>query len=352
MEHQSLTVTIPDRSPLPFTGVGLRKRAAFYTQLARMMQAGIGVGRCLSTLAGQRGSRRLARAAADMARHVEAGNPLAEAFARHPNVFLANEVRVVEGAAHAGREPDAMLAIARLLDRLARARNKVLVGLMYPALWLWAAFCGIPLLMAFLSPLAGPNAVWRELWWQARFFALVAAALFVAVVAFRSIPRFSRLRVGLHGAALAVPLFGKTYRRLALARFADAFHGLYVAGVMTPEALERAAAACGNDFIGGRILRTVPMVAEGTPVSAALDKSGVIPVLGINIVETGEVSGKLDESLAKFAEYQHEDLELGIERLSKVLPMAAILLMIIILAHRVMTQWGAFLGIWNSLLGF
>ncbi|MBM4041133.1 MAG: hypothetical protein FJ290_21745 [Planctomycetes bacterium] len=335
------TATIPPRSPLPFTGVGMRKRAAFYSQLARMMQAGIGVGRCLNTLAGQRGSRRLARAAADMARHVEAGNRLAEAFGRHPNIFLPNEVRVIEGASRAGREPDAMLAIARLLDRLAAARNKVLVGLIYPVLWMWAAFLGIPLLIAWLSPLAGPDAVWRELWWQARFFALVAAVLFAVVVAFRSIPRFSGLRTGLHGAALFVPLFGKTYRRLALARFADAFHGLYVAGVMAPEALERAAAACGNDFIAARILGTVPMVTEGTSVSAALAQSGVIPTLGVNIVQTGEMSGKLDESLVKFAEYQHEDLEIGIERLAKILPMAAVFLMIIILAYRVLAQWGA-----------
>jgi len=320
----------------------MRKRAAFYSQLARMMQAGIGIGRCLSTLGRQGGSRRLARAADTMARHVEAGNPLAEAFAQHPNIFLPNEVRVVEGASRAGREPDALLAIARLLDRLALARNKVLAGLIYPALCLFAAFCGIPLLIAYLT--SGPDAMLHVLWGQTKVFALAAAVLFVIVVAFRSIPRHSGLRVGLHGAALFVPLLGKTYRRLALTRFADAFHGLYVAGMMAPEAMERAAAACGNEFIASRILRKTPMVTEGIPISVALAQSGVIPTLGVNIVETGEVSGKLDESLAKFAEYQYEDLEIGIERLSKILPTAAIFLMIIILAYRVLAQWGAYIS--------
>ncbi len=343
------TVAIPPRSSLPFTGVGLRKRAAFYMQLARMMQAGIGIGRCLSTLAGQGGSRRLATAAAAMARHVQAGNPLAEAFAQHPNIFLPNEVRVIEGASRAGREPDAMLAIARLLERLASARNRVLAGLIYPALCLWVAFCGIPLLIAYLT--RGPDEMLRVLWGQVQVSALAAAVLFAVVVAFRSIPTHSDLRVGLHGAALFVPLFGKTYRRLALARFADAFHGLYVAGVMAPEAMERAAAACGNDFIASRILRTVPMVTQGVSVSAALAQSGVIPTLGVNIVETGEVSGKLDESLAKFAEYQHEDLEIGIERLSKVLPTIAILLMIIVLAYMVLRAWGGYIGTLNNLMG-
>jgi general secretion pathway protein F len=244
-----------------------------------------------------------------------------------------------------------MLTIARLLERLALARNKMLVGLIYPALWLWAAFCGIPIFIAIISPLSGPDELYRVLWSQAKFFASVAAVLFVVIVAFRWIPQHSGLRLAVHGAALVLPPFGATFRRLARARFADTFQALYVAGVRVPEAMARAAAACGNDLIGSRILRTTPMVTEGTSVAAALRQSGVIPTLALSIIETGEMAGKLDESLAKFAQYQHEDLELGIERLAKILPMLAILLMIIILAARVLSQWGAHFNFMNSLMG-
>jgi type II secretory pathway component PulF len=327
----------------------MRKRAAFYMQLAHMLQAGIGVGRCLRTLAGQGGSRRLARAAAAMARHVEAGNRLSEALAQHPDIFLANEMRMIEGAEHAGKEPDVMLRIARLLDRRASARNKVLAGLIYPGLCLFAALVALPLVVAYLT--GGSAAMWALLRSQLTTLGIALAVWFALFVGFRSLSERAATRVGVHAAALSIPLFGKLFRRLALARFADTLESLYSAGVMMPEAVGRAATACGNAYIGGRIERAVPAVTRGGSLAGALAQSGVIPQMGLNFIEVGEQSGKLDASLAKFAEYQHEDLEMGIERLSKILPTIAIFLMIIILAYMVITRWMAHFETIRGLMG-
>jgi len=347
--EQLPTVVIPQRSPLPFMGVSLRKRAAFYTQLARTLQAGIGIERGLAMLARQGGSWRLSRAAAAMAAHVAAGNPLAQAFARHPNIFPANEVRVIEGAARAGREPEAMLHIARLLDRIALARGKVVAGLIYPGACLLAAFVGLPLGIAYV--LGGSEAALKLFLGQLGSAAVIAAVALAVYVAFHLIPNDSPLKTAVHGLALWVPLFGKQFRRLALARFADTFQSLYAAGMMLPEAMSRAAMACGNAFIGGRILRVAPQVTNGAPLADALAQTRVVPLIGLNLIQTGEISGKLDASLEKFAQYQHEDLELGIERLAKILPIIAIFLMIIILACAVLSAWGAYIGGLTSAMG-
>jgi len=339
-------IPIPRRSRLPFMGVSLRKRSAFYTQLARTLNAGIGPVRALGILAGQRGSVRLARAAAAMAADTQAGRRLSEAFARHPNLFPPNELRMIEGAGFAGREPETMLRIAQLLDRIAYAKGRVLAGLVYPGFCLIAAFAGLPLLVAFFT--GSVEAVLRG---QAVVAATVLAAWLAVAVVFRSVSDSSALKGVVHATALHVPLFGKLLRRLALARFAETFRCLYEAGVMVPEAMERAAAACGNSHIGGRIARTVPSVRQGTSVTEALGRSGVIPVIGLNLIEIGEHAGALDSSLQKFAEYQHDDLELGIERLARILPTAAIFLMILILAYTVIRAWGAYIGGMNSLMG-
>ena len=342
MEPQQPSANIPQRSPLPFTGVSMRRRAAFYTQLARMLQAGIGVVRCLTTLAGQGGSRRLARATSAMARQVQAGDRLSEAFARHPNIFPTNEVRVIEGAEHAGKEPEAMLHTAHLLDRLATARARVVAGMIYPVACLGVAFIVLPLVVAYFTGWFG--GVGHVLRVQLSVLGIAAGVWLGLIVAFRSIPEGSRTRVGVHAFALGLPLFGKVLRRLAMARFTDTFHSLYVAGVMMPEALARAAMACGNAYIGSRILGVVPAVTRGGSLAAALAQSGVIPVMGVNLIETGEVAGKLDDQLQRFAEYQREDLEVGIERMTKILPMAALFLMIIILAYAVLAAYGAYIS--------
>ena len=111
---------------------------------------------------------------------------------------------------------------------------------------------------------------------------------------------------------------------------------------MVPEAMARAALACGNAFIGARIANVAPQVQDGVPLAVALAQTRVVPRVGLNLIEVGESSGELDATLLKFAEYQQDDLEIGLARMAKVLPMLALVLMIGILAYAVLAAWGAY----------
>ena len=349
METEATLAPPPRRSPLPLMGVSKRKRAAFYTQLARMLHAGIGPVRALGTLATQGGSWRLSRAAADMAAQCQMGGTLGEAFARHPNLFPPNEMRMIEAAGLSGTAPETLLRLARLLDKLANSASKVIAGLIYPCLCLCVAFGALPLLVAYFVGSAGSAT--RVLLAQLGVVGVLIGGVLLLVTAFRYLSEQSGARVALHAFVLHVPLFGKLFRRLALARFADTFQCLYAAGVMVPEALARAATACGNAWIGSRILRVAPMVKEGVPLAVALAQSGVVPRIGLNLIEVGEQAGELEATLQKFAEYQHDDLDVGVDRLTKILPTMAIFLMILILAYAVLTAWGAYIGNINKALG-
>jgi type II secretory pathway component PulF len=315
MSSEPSTIEIPRRSPLPFTGVSKRHRSFFYTQVARMLSVGISPARTLTTLAGQRGSRRLSRAATDMAARVESGARLAEAFARHPNIFPTNEVRMIEASEYGGKAPETMLRIARFLDTLRTFWLRVVTGLIYPAILLLVAIVFIPLLIAFF--VGDPVKVLRV---QLISAATTAGVLLAAVIAWRSFSSLSAARVLIDGFVLHIPIFGGLARKLALARFADTMEALYSAGVHVPEALARAGMACGNASIARRIVDCVPLVQAGTPLSEALAQSGAMPFLALNLLEVGEVSGTLDDALRKFAENEHEDLVFAIDRLAKILP--------------------------------
>jgi len=154
-----------------------------------------------------------------------------------------------------------------------------------------------------------------------------------------------------HFLALRLPLFGKLNQRAALGRFADALQCLYASGVLLPEALERAALACGNAYIGSRLARVVGMVRDGVPLSAALRQSGVIPSVGLSLVETGEQAGELGATLEKFRDYQQEELAIGLDRLSRILPMLAIFAMIVVLGGAVLSAWSRYIGGITSLMG-
>jgi type IV pilus assembly protein PilC len=339
------TVELRPPSPLPFTRVSARKRSIFYNQFARMLDAGLAPVRCLQTLGTQQISRRLSRAALDMAAHIQDGGALASALARHPNLFPANEVRIIEATERTGKVAEALLRLARSLDVVTRFWRKLATRFIYPVFLVIAADVFVPLLLAALFDLFGGP--WKVLEVKATKYATLVGLYLVLLTAWRSLSAVSVIRAVLHGVLLGVPVFGKLARRLAMARFAEAFECLYAAGVPTPEAMARSATACGNAAIARRILRTVPMVQGGSPITEALTASGATSPLLLSMVAVGEESGKLEDSLRKVAEYEREDAEVAIERLAKILPYLVMLLVIFFLAYLVMQAWTGLLRIYQ-----
>lgn len=345
MDEAQIGVPMRRASPLPFTGISRKRRSFFYTQLARLLSAGIGPVRALGTLADQRGSWRLSRAARDMAAQIQDGATFAEAFARHPNLFPENEVRMIEAAERAGAAPDTMLRIARSLENLRTFWLRFTTGLIIPAITLFVALIVLPILMAIFT--GDPVAVMVR---QLAYLAVSICLVIALVTGWRSLSSFSGPRVVIQGLLLHVPVFGGVARRMAMARFAEILQCLYVAGVRVPEAMARAAMACGNAAIGQRLLQAVPLVREGVPLSVALAQSGAVPLLGLNMVEVGETAGKLDESLAKFAQYQQEDAQVTVERIAKIGPMVVYLGVVAVMVILIFQAMASYVGAINNLM--
>ena len=338
---------IPPRSPLPLTGVSKRRRSVFYTQLARMLRAGISPVKALATLAGQRGSARLSRAAAAMAAHVQAGGRLGTAFASHPNLFPPSEVRMIEASEIGGEAPATMERLSKFLDQLTAAQTKVITGLIYPTLCLFVVFVVLPNFAWFMLPEVFPM-VWP---YQLMFFAAAAVAWFVGTVVWRSLNEVSGLRYTVHAVLSHVPVVGGVVRKLAWARFANTFECLYSAGVLAYEALAVAARSCGNAMLGARILRAVPDVQQGGSIAQALASSRALPPLAIDMLAVGEQSGKLEDALRKFIEYQEEEISTSIQRLSTVLVILVILGYIILMVFLIFLVFSMLLGTLNQAFG-
>ena len=335
---------IPPRSPLPFTGVPKRKRSLFYTQLARMLQAGLSPVKSLRTLAIQSGGGRLARAAARMATHIESGGTLGSAFAHEPNLFPPSEVRMVEASERGGETPATMLRIARFLDKLVAAQRKVVTGMIYPGLCLFIVFVGIPNALAYFGVIPP---VWH-LYQIAAFLLFAGGCAWVTV--WRSLNALGAVRYMIHAVLNPLPVVGGMLRRLAWVRFAHGFECLYSAGMLPHQALVHAASACGNAVIGDRLARAAPQVEAGGSLTAALTASRALPQIGLELIAVGEESGKLEPSLRKFAEYEEGDLTTAIERSAKVLVVLVTLGYVLLMAFLILMVAASYGRVLNSFM--
>jgi type IV pilus assembly protein PilC len=107
---------------------------------------------------------------------------------------------------------------------------------------------------------------------------------------------------------LATPVVGSLMQKVAIARFARTYASLIRAGVVTPKALGIAAEATANSVIAKAVLKARASAEAGHPLTAGLAGGKFIPREFVEMIRTGEKSGRTDEMLDSAAEYYEAEV--------------------------------------------
>lgn len=258
----------------------------FYRTLAEMLRAGMLASAALDSC-----SPVLPEAAA-AARIVEQGRPLSEAFAQFPDVFPAEQVRLLQVAERSGSVDATLADLADYAGEMIRARRTIVSGLMLPAVVIHVAAMILPLprlilgsdVKGYLISSLGPLAV---------IWAVVGAVGFFAR---RASPDTLDAVLG------KIPVAGEAWRELQRWRMASALRMLMRTSLEMPTALRFAADACHSAPLC-TALRAAATAAErnGEPASHSLRASGALPADVIALWRNGEQTGGLDATFGRLA---------------------------------------------------
>ena len=325
--------------------------------LAALLGARLPLSRAL-TIAGELAQGRVAAAAVDVRSHIDHGESLGSALARHPALFPALYVGVVKAGESSGDLAGAFTVMAEQLERQDRLRGKLLSAAIYPLLLLLASGAAVATLVLVVLPrfaelldASATTLPWSTAFllrlsgvassqWPALLVAAMLAAAGVSVVA--GTDRGRRLGARL---LLGVPVVG-TIRRSALgARFARALGVLLGGGAPILDALEEAAAAVADPIASDEIARVRGRVREGISLAGALAERGIFPPLVPRLVAVGEESGRLDEFLARTAELLEDRAERLLQRLVTLFEPAMIIVLGLVVAFVAMSLLQAIYGV-------
>jgi type II secretory pathway component PulF len=287
--------------------------AAFYHQLAALLQAGLTVLRAFDTLREQ-SSGAIRRRLPAMAREIEDGGRVAEAFARFPEVFPVTHLAMIRAGEQGGRLDEVFETLADSCERRAALVKKLITGVLYPVFLLHFAALAIPLVERIRDDSVP---YWERAWPR---FAAVYALLFIVLILprmLRAFPTTARLLDRFKG---CIPYLAGVTEKLALARLAQALDGLYRAGVKLSEALPLAGEAAGNEPMRLRVMQIARRVEQGESLSEAVAAVGGFPAAFQNLLATGDASGNLSEMLGRSARYYQGEAETAIQRAVVVMP--------------------------------
>jgi type IV pilus assembly protein PilC len=133
-------------------------------------------------------------------------------------------------------------------------------------------------------------------------------------------------------ALLRIPYLGRLMRMYATSQLARTLSTLLTGGLPLLNALEVAGASIGNRAMAGAVTAATPQIREGKSLTTALESTGMLENLTLEMVKVGEQTGALGEMLNAVAEFYDEELDTRIATVLQLVEPIMLVLMAIIVA--------------------
>jgi len=306
-----------------------KDRVIFTRQLATLINAGLPLAQSLHTVVDQTQNKRLKSVIQDIITSVEGGKSLADSFAKHPEVFNNVFIALLSAGEASGTLDKALERIAEQQEKDAEMLSKVRGAMVYPAIVLTAIVGVIIFMMTTVMPQI--ESLYKDLKAQLPFITQVMVAIsdftthfwwlvilmIVAIIYFTK--RYVATDAGrrmVDNIKLHLPLFGKMFSKLYMARFTRTGETLMSTGVPMLEMLRIASKSVNNVIISQSIDRAAEKVKGGKALSVALKNDENILSLVPQMISIGEQSGGIDKMLGKAATFYENELDNTIRSIS------------------------------------
>jgi len=323
-----------------FRRAGTRDICLLARQLATLLHAGMPLVPALSAIVEQMQGGALARIMEEVRDSVNAGSTFACALGRYPGVFSNLFVNMVAAGEASGTLEEVLLRLAEMLDKRVHLASKVKSVIAYPLMLTAVAVGVVVFLLSFVVPSITQIflEIGRELPWPTR--ALISTSAFIktylllisiivcgTLFGIGAWVRTEEGRIIWDRCKLRLPLFGKLFLKLEIARLARTLGTLLASGIPVLGALEIVRSVVQNRFIADALGSVKDLVSKGDNVADSIRKAGLFPPIVFHIIATGQVSGDMEGGLLSIADMYDSEVEITAKTLTSLLEPAIVLIM-------------------------
>jgi len=321
-----------------------RKRSAFFgrsdtsllptttRQLSTLLSSGVTLIDSLSSIAEEHKGY-WQNMLVSIKEHIAAGSSFSKALEGYNRIFPEFYVNMVAAGEASGNLDMVLRRLADFLESQANLKSKVRMSMIYPTIMICVGFIVLSFLFTFVIPkitnifrdtesalpfvtvvLISISNVFQNFWW------LLLIMLFGGMFGLRRLSEKNRRFLD----RLVLHLPGDVLQTLYFTRFTRTLSSLLEGGIPMLRSLELAAKAIGNSVLEQRVRNAEKHVAEGAGLSASLE--GFPPVL-LQLISTGERSGKLVEVLKSAADSYEDEFSRKVQKALSFLEPGMILIM-------------------------
>ena len=297
-------------------------------QIATLFEAQVSALRVFRLLASEVDNKYLAEILSAVGDDIQGGSPISKALARHPKAFSNFYVNMVRAGEESGKLSETFVYLADYLDRSYDVASKAENALIYPV-FVIAVFFGVMALMLTLvipkiSSVLLDSGQAMPFYTQlvigfSNFFVQYGIFILIAIVAFSiyvwQLRKTERGNLAYDSMKLSIPYVGDLYRKLYLARIADTFSTMLLAGVSVVEAIEIASSVVENAAYADVLADVGQAVKGGSSISDAFGRHPEMPGIMVAMTKVGEETGELGKILTTLAKFYNREVSNAVDTL-------------------------------------
>jgi type II secretory pathway component PulF len=318
--------------PFILTPGQFNHRAELYHQLAQLTSAGIGVVPALEQIKRNPPASSFRKPLQHFLEELANGRTLSESL-QHGGWLPVFDTALIEAGERSGRIDACFRLLADYYNDRARVTKQAISQLIYPVGLVHLAVVVFLIVLPFAASQFNASLTW--LFVRA---ALVLAPLYaittLMIYALQS-KHGEHWRARLESILRPIPLLGTARHYLALSRLAAALEALISAGVTVVEAWSLAATASGSPAFRRAVAIWKSQLADGRTPAELVRACPLFPETFANLYASGEVSGKLDETLRRLYTYYQEEGTLKLQLFATWTPRLAYCIVAGIIAYKI-----------------
>lgn len=272
-----------------------------------IITSGIPLMSGLRDMTQNKGKKKVSQVAGFIYRKIESGLSLSAAMQDYPSLFPFYYVQMVKAGESSGSLDAVLSDLMNYIDWQISFKKTTRSAVVYPSIVFGAVILLVVLLFTFVFPrllriLVGLNV---ELPIQTRiimgmanffntYFLYIIAGIAAVFVLFRIWINTDAGRRGFDGFVLKMPLIGELVKKINLSRYFKALATLYIAGINMQQTFTIASGVVQNAVMHDALSFVTNSVMSGEGIAPAMQKSGVVPSLIVDMVSVGEKTGNLD----------------------------------------------------------
>ena len=304
----------------------------FYRQLATLNNAGLPIIKSLNKLSQSSSSRRLSIILYTVANDVAAGTTLSNAFKKHPNAFSPLAINIVDIGENTGRLSESLIYLGSYVEASIANKRRLSSATRYPMFVLIAVSAAVVIMNIFVIPkfsemfakfhLDLPLST-RIIMGSSNFmvnykYFILLAAIFI-FFGIKQVLKIPSVHYFWDKYKLYIPVFGDLQKRIVLSQFTWTFSLIIRSGIPIIKGIGLASNSTENVYFGEQLLKLRDAIEHGENLSQAAVASGLFTPITIQMIEVGEESEKLDETLSEVAKYYDAEIDYDLKRLNELI---------------------------------